>query len=154
MNTYIWKTKEPIDTKNNKRMIGLYAGRTKHTAAHRTRGCAFSGNQWCRPIGGDEVDVIYEETISSNYRSPYGTYPRGWFKPINLTGLYEELLIQTLYRYVRNLQAHPTDVSVEVLNANRGTKFGKCAWKDFTNKVNEGRDWNAHSLGVIKRKIK
>ena len=149
MNTYIWKTKEPIDTKNNKRVIGLYAGRTKHTAAHRTRGCAFSGNHWCRPIGGDEIDVIYEETISSSFRSIWG----GWKNKISTTGLYEELLIQTLYRYVRNLKDNPIGVSVEILNANRGTKFGKWAWEDFTEEENEGRNWNAHALGIIRKKI-
>ena len=149
MNTYIWKTKEPISTKNNKKVIGLYAGRTKHTTAHRTRGCAFSGNQWCRPIGGDEIKVLYQESYTQ--RSLNTIQAKFYTNPL---GLYEELLIQTLYRYVRNLQAHPTDVSVEVLNANRGTKFGKWAWKDFTNEVNEGRGWNAHALGVIKRKIK
>ena len=146
MNTYIWKTKEPINTKNNKRVIGLYAGRTKYTAAHRTRGCAFSGNHWCRPIGGDEIDVIYEENVSNSYRGLWGNPSSG--------GLYEELLIQTLYRYIRNLQDNPTDVRVEILNVNRGTKFGKWAWEDFTDKMNKGRNWNAHALGVIKRKIK
>ena len=145
MNTYIWKTKEPINTKNNKRVIGLYAGRTKYSAAHRTRGCAFSGNQWCRPIGGDEIDVIYEESVSNDYHGLWGDPSSG--------GLYEELLIQTLYRYVKNLQANPTNVSVEILNANRGTKFGKWAWEDFTDEMNEGRNWNAHALGIIRKKI-
>ena len=149
MNTYIWKTKEPINTKNNKKVIGLYAGRTKHTTAHRTRGCAFSGNQWCRPIGGDEIKVLYEESYTQ--RSLNAIQAKFYTNPL---GLYEELLIQTLYRYVRNLQAHPTDVSVEVLNANRGTKFGKWEWEGFTDKINEGRNWNAYALGVIKRKIK
>ena len=63
MNTYIWKTKEPIDTKNNKRMIGLYAGRTKHTAAHRTRGCAFSGT--------NGADLLVEMKSMLYTKKPY-----------------------------------------------------------------------------------
>jgi len=148
MNTYIWKTKEPINTKNNKRVIGLYAGRTKMSVEQRVRGCAFSGNQWCRPIGGDEVKVLYQESYTQ--RSLNTVQAEFYTNPL---GLYEELLIQTLYRYIRNLQDNSTGVSVEILNVNRGTKFSNWKWEYFTDKMNRGRNWNAHALGIIRKKI-
>ena len=148
MNTYIWKTKEPINTKNNKRVIGLYAGRTKTSVEQRIRGCAFSGNSYCRPIGGDEVKVLYQESYAQ--RSLNTIQAKFYTNPL---GLYEELLIQTLYRYIRNLQNNPTDVSVQILNVSRGTKFGSWQWEGFTDKINEGRNWNAHALGIIRKKI-